>query len=97
MLVVAICAMCGSLACAQESYVDISIDGELACRINQNFNRLETTKYLPDNVFLTEEQSEAIGRAILKAAQSSAWCATPALRTVRLSILPKSFVAYRLI
>ena len=70
MLVVAICAMCGSLACAQESYVDISIDGELACRINQNFNRLETTKYLPDNVFLTEEQSgywpgDTEGRTIL--------------------------------
>ena len=36
---------------------EISIGGELKTRVMKSFDRLEETKYQPDNVFLTDEQS----------------------------------------
>ena len=48
----------------------LNIGGELATRINKNMDRLEESKYQPQNVFLTEEASggwpgDTEGRAIL--------------------------------
>lgn len=52
------------------SFENIKVEGELRERLMRNFNRLEETKYQPDNVFLTEEQSgywpgDTEGRTIL--------------------------------
>ena len=49
---------------------DVNTGGELSQRISQNFKRLEETKYQPDHVFLTEEESgywpgDTEGRTIL--------------------------------
>src|SRR6267154_1875822 len=49
---------------------DVFVGGELARRANLNFDRLEQTKYEPDHVFLTEEQSghwpgDTEGRTVL--------------------------------
>jgi len=48
----------------------ITIQGDLAKRLGQNFNRLEEKKYQPEHVFLTDEQSggwpgDTEGRTIL--------------------------------
>lgn len=52
------------------SLSDIYINGELRTRSLKNFDRLEESKYQPDNVFLTEKQSggwpgDTEGRTIL--------------------------------
>lgn len=49
---------------------EIVIKGDVAKRLNQNFNRLEEEKYQPDHVFLTEKESggwpgDTEGRTIL--------------------------------
>ena len=49
---------------------EIRVDGELKERIHRNFNRMEEEKYLPQNVFLTNEESgwwpgDTEGRTIL--------------------------------
>ena len=45
-------------SCTQTSTSNVSFvpQGELLERIKQNLNRLESKKYQPENVFLTEEQ-----------------------------------------
>lgn len=45
----------GTITTAQ--FGEISIGGELKTRVMKSFDRLEETKYQPDNVFLTDEQS----------------------------------------
>lgn len=40
------------------TFENIKIDGELRTRILKNFDRLEETKYQPEHVFLTDEESE---------------------------------------
>ena len=59
-------------SCTQTSTSSVSFvpQGELLERIKQNLNRLESKKYQPENVFLTEEQSkgwpgDTEGRTIL--------------------------------
>ena len=37
--------------------IKLTPGGELATRVNRNFDRLEEPKYRPENVFLTMEQS----------------------------------------
>lgn len=54
----------------QEKEVCFVPEGELQTRIGRNLERLESKKYLPENVFLTEEQSggwpgDTEGRTIL--------------------------------
>jgi uncharacterized protein len=49
---------------------DIIIHGDLAKRLNQNFNRLEEEKYQPEHIFLTDKESggwpgDTEGRTIL--------------------------------
>ena len=51
-------------------YDEITFSGELKYRLQQNLVRLKSDKYLPDNVFLTEEESggwpgDTEGRTIL--------------------------------
>ncbi len=63
------CADCTVLPLAVD-YEDIAVGGELAERMDANFDRLESERYLPANVFLTEEQSgwwpgDTEGRTIL--------------------------------
>src|SRR5690348_8175524 len=41
------------------SFADLKISGELATRLQKNFDRLEEEKYQPDQVFLTLEQSNS--------------------------------------
>lgn len=55
---------------SQITFRDISMQGELRTRILRNFDRLESSKYQPDNVFLSEEASgswpgDTEGRTIL--------------------------------
>lgn len=55
-------AMCALPLAAQRPvgtalFGDVAIGGELNTRIMKNFDRLEETKYQPDHVFLTDEQS----------------------------------------
>ncbi|MDO4756863.1 MAG: hypothetical protein Q4A54_10980, partial [Parabacteroides sp.] len=59
-------------ACTSNSSPNVSFvpQGELLDRIKQNFNRMHSEKYQPENVFLTEEQSggwpgDTEGRTIL--------------------------------
>lgn len=40
------------------AFENVKVGGELRERLMRNFNRLEETKYQPDNVFLTLEQSD---------------------------------------
>ena len=52
------------------SFENVKVGGELRDRLMRNFNRLEETKYKPDHVFLTEEESgywpgDTEGRTIL--------------------------------
>ena len=52
------------------SFENVKVGGELRDRLMRNFNRLEETKYQPDHVFLTEEESgywpgDTEGRTIL--------------------------------
>src|SRR5574344_2452995 len=52
------------------SLEQICVKGELQKRLGRNFNRLEKTKYKPENVFLTMKQSgdwpgDTEGRTIL--------------------------------
>ncbi|HTL31380.1 MAG TPA: beta-L-arabinofuranosidase domain-containing protein [Tepidisphaeraceae bacterium] len=52
------------------AFADLKVGGELARRLQRNFDRLEETKYRPDKLFLTLEQSnnwpgDTEGRTVL--------------------------------
>ena len=72
------------IAPLQVVYDHIGIKGALAVRMNRSMDRLEESKYQPDNVFLTEEQSggwpgDTEGRTILALAlEAQATHRTPA-------------------
>lgn len=65
-----VAGMVGAAAPRMADLGEVKVGGELAVRLQRNFDRLEEKKYLPENVFLTMKQSwdwpgDTEGRTIL--------------------------------
>ncbi len=79
---------------------EIQIKGDLAKRLNRNFNRLEEEKYQPEHVFLTDKESggwpgDTEGRTILGLVMDArATGRTPEYLQTIINLLPEHLNAY---